>query len=214
MTTARKPVAIGERGYERIPFDEYRTPPAITNVLFENIFFPPGKILEPAAGAGDMAQAIRALGFECVTSDIRTGLGNDFEGLNFIGTLPPWPEAARCRHIVSNPPFSLAEQFIQRGLEMIKASRGTMAYLLPYDYDTAIVTRGYLFEPPFCAQLVIGERIRWLGLPTHDEDGHPKPNGRANHAWFVWRAGWEIFPIKIYRKFAMKSPGAHEPARD
>lgn len=198
---ARNSPAIGERGYERIEFDNYRTPPQVTKILFENINFPSpaasGNIWEPAAGSGDMAKVIKDYGYVCYTSDIRENLDHNSEGLDFVRSmlLPP-----RVQHVITNPPFNLADAFIERALSIIRQTGGMAAFLLPHAFDTALTSRGHLFAPPFYAKVPIGFRIRWLGLPTHDENGKPKPSPRENHAWYVWRAGYKELPVNIYRK--------------
>lgn len=173
---------IGERGYERIALDAYRTPAWVTAYLLSRVRFQ-GPIWEPAAGEGDMARVLSQYGFKVITSDIREGLGCDhaldFTAAHWTDT-PVAQEARRPKDVLTNPPFEHAEAFIRRGLELISVTGGKLALLLPFDYDTAVATRGDLFrDPRFAAKLVLQSRIRWVGLEQ-------KASPRQNHAWFVW----------------------------
>lgn len=107
----------GNTAYKRRESDFYPTPPDVTFALLDFLHlggypthgvstdpnFNHIKIWEPACGDGRMVDAIRSRGYECIGTDIQTG--TDFltakmpEGVNFI---------------ITNPPFSLAEDFIRR----------------------------------------------------------------------------------------------------
>ncbi len=192
---ARAP-KIGESGYARIEHDVYRTPAWVTEALLEEINLPPGLgvIWEPAAGDGDMARVLMTKAYRVITSDIRKDVAVDYV-FDFCGTewsaemisgRFPMPAA-----IITNPPYEHAETFITRSLSVIAESPGgILALLLPFEYDTALFTRGHLFRHPFFSMKIpLRQRIRWLGF----ED---KASPRQNHAWYVWDR-YNILPPTI-----------------
>ena len=79
--------------------------------------------------------------------------------------------------IITNPPYELAPEFIERALSLT-ASDGLVAMLLRTDFDHA-KSRQHLFQhPAFSKKLVLRKRIKWF----EDSKGQPS----FNHAWFVW----------------------------
>ncbi len=169
---------FGGEGYERIAHDAYRTPGWVTELLLKHVCFE-DVVWEPAAGEGHMAAVLRAHGLGVMTSDIRR-CGTDCDGEDFLGIWNTPLGRTDIRAIVTNPPFSHAEGFIRRGLEITAVTGGKVALLLAYEYDTALKARGDLFKKqPFACKIVLGQRIRWVGL---DDRASP----RQNHAWYVW----------------------------
>lgn len=86
--------------------DFYPTPPEATNAHLRFLNLPKDTVIwEPAAGEGDMVQAIWNWGYITLGTDIQFGY-------DFL-TEPMKP----CDWIITNPPFSLAEEFIKRCIE-------------------------------------------------------------------------------------------------
>jgi hypothetical protein len=104
---------------------------------------------------------------------------HDQEGIsiNFLTVIEPidGPHDA----IITNPPYELATEFIERSLAFQRAFRGIVAMLLRTDFDHA-KTRQHLFggHPAFAKKVVLTKRIKWF------EDSMGSPS--FNHAWFIW----------------------------
>lgn len=96
----------GNTAYKRNASDYYPTPWDVTQALLDYIHIPTGaKVWEPACGKGHMVQVLEANRL-CVTgTDIATG--TDF----LTAEMPKGTE-----WIITNPPFSLAEEFIETGI--------------------------------------------------------------------------------------------------
>jgi hypothetical protein len=71
---------------------------------------PPGRIWEPAAGAGKLVKTMRAAGREVVATDQPR--------LDYLTDAPPAGDIAA---IVTNPPFNKLDAFLTRGLEHLDA---------------------------------------------------------------------------------------------
>lgn len=172
-----KDPALYGSGYERIERDAYYTPAWCTEALLRHVKFS-GPIWEPAAGAGDMTRVLTAAGHDVASSDIAYGWAEYELGLyqlDFLTTALP----CNVVHIVTNPPYTLAREFIERALELTVKSGGKVAMLLRNEYDSA-ATRQHLFSkcPQFALKLVLTKRPRWFA----DEKASP----RHNFSWFVW----------------------------
>ena len=93
----------GNTAYKRVESDYYPTPPEVTQALCDTLHLPKGtKIWEPAAGEGYMVDVLKHNGYDVTATDIQSGV-------DFLTA-----EKRDCEWIITNPPFSLAEQFIER----------------------------------------------------------------------------------------------------
>jgi len=99
----------------RKPSDFYPTPPEVTEALLRHLKIPlPATIWEPACGEGHMSEVIASYGYNVVSSDLHdTGYGQACS--DFLTST-----CEICDWIITNPPFSLAEQFIRRCRELDK----------------------------------------------------------------------------------------------
>ena len=153
-----------DSGYERKERDTYETPAWVTEALLPHLR-ECRIIWEPAAGSGKMSRVLKGFAGTVISSDIAEG--KDFlTGEGFDGDA-----------IITNPPYELATEFIERAL-FLMASSGLVAMLLRTDFDHA-KSRQHLFQhPAFSKKLVLTKRIKWF----EDSKGQPS----FNHAWFVW----------------------------
>jgi len=157
-------------GYERKERDLYETPEWVTLALVPHILdlIPSKLIYEPAAGSGKMVSALVKGGFGVRSDDLSEG--RDFLSCWHLN----YPDEA----IVTNPPYELATEFIDRALALT-ASNGVVAMLLRTDFDHAKSRKGMFGEcSVFAKKLVLTKRIKWF----EDSKGQPS----FNHAWFIW----------------------------
>lgn len=154
-----------DSGYKRLKNDSYETPDWVTEALVP--FLPPAmnvwRLWECAAGKGGMAAVLRKAGYTVKASDITTG--TDF-----------LKSRARASWIITNPPYTLAQEFIEHALAHVD---GGVAMLLRTDYDHA-KERVHLFGkcPQFAAKIVLTTRIKWF------KKNVASPS--FNHAWYIW----------------------------
>lgn len=178
-----------EVGYERIEKDAYNTPPWCLEALAEHIDLAGLEIWEPAAGNGQMVEALRAAGATVHATDIHQYDGYKLDKV--IDFTSGRHRAERFDAIVTNPPYGprakLAEKFVEFGLRHIKRDGGFLALLLPNDFDAA-KTRRHLFTgcPYFAGKIVLTRRIVWFENPEKREA--PK----ENHSWAIWSRGRSV----------------------
>ena len=120
-----------ESGYQRKLLDQYETPTWVTLGLIPHLPEFTGKIWEPACGSGKMVAALRQAGFDVVGSDIT-------QGVDFLSQAPE----TRVSAVITNPPYVLARQFIERALYFDDTR--IVAMLLRTDFDHA-ASRAHLF---------------------------------------------------------------------
>ena len=158
-----------DSGYERIEHDAYETPAWVTHALVPHLPARIRSIHEPAAGSGKMVRALRSKLPDVFITEADIRAGEDFLDAHVVGA----------DAIITNPPYSVASEFIWRALELTAPDGGVVAMLLRCDFDHA-ASRRFMFSgcPAFDKKLVLTRRIRWI----EGSKGSPS----FNHAWFVW----------------------------
>lgn len=122
---AEKLQLTGGQGKEkRRDLDFYPTPPEVTIALMEFLksnvsdFRKSMTIWEPACGDGAMTEVIRRYGHVVVPTDIIEGNKYGFGGIDFLDPKVKYSVDA----IITNPPFSLSQQFIEKAVGLAPVS--------------------------------------------------------------------------------------------
>ena len=101
-------IACGNTAYKRAKNDFYPTPPEVTQSLMDFLGLCEDTVIwEPACGDGDMVRTLEQYGHKVIGTDIKTG--TDFLTAN---------KPQNVSFIITNPPFSPAKEFIEKGAEL------------------------------------------------------------------------------------------------
>ena len=159
--------------------DFYETPYTLTRKFLDVEYFnKDATVCEPACGDGAITRVLK----EYWSEDRITAYDKE---TNFL-----W-ETGTYDYIITNPPFSIAFEFIQRA-KMV--ARGKFALLLPLSYlhgkkryDEIYSDRNYGLEKVyvFTRYPMLGEKLR--------EDGKYN-TGMMVYAWYVWSNGYSGQP--------------------
>lgn len=153
--------------------DFYTTPrEAVESLLRVEQFA--GSIWEPACGTGNISRVLcERFGNEWIYSsdliDRGTGVQRDF--LQAIGE-------GGFDNIVTNPPFKLAQQFAEKGLQV---ARSKVALLLRLQFLEGERRRAFLEGSPLARVWVFSKRIS-----CHRNGDETLRGGMMAHAWFIW----------------------------
>jgi len=189
---------------DRVKDDYYATPPKATQVLLDNLDLSKCKtFLEPSCGEGHISKVLESNFKESkVFSTDLVNRGYGKTGINFLNI---FTEKVDC--VITNPPFKLAKEFIQKGLSL------SNKYVIMFAKIQLLegIGRKELFEkyPPKYIY-VFSNRVNPLrnGLAT-DEKGKPWASTMC-FAWFVWEVGFNEEPIVRWldsRNAKLKSEG-------
>ncbi|CAH1654955.1 conserved hypothetical protein [Hyphomicrobiales bacterium] len=110
---------------DRNKTDFYPTPWEVTRAIANFLFLDGVRVWEPACGEGHMSRELERCG-AIVTSTTLHDQGYGQTGVDFLTAEPP----AGCEWIITNPPFALAQQFIERAIALGLPS----AFLLKSQY--------------------------------------------------------------------------------
>jgi len=159
--------------------DFYETPYTLTRKFLDVEYFNKNStVCEPACGGGAITRVLK----EHWEDDKVTAYDQE---TNFL-----W-ETGEYDYIVTNPPFSIAFEFIQRAKLVAKSK---FAFLLPLSYlhgkkrfDEIYSDRTYGLEKVyvFTRYPMLGEALR--------EDGKYN-TGMMVYAWYVWTNGYSGLP--------------------
>lgn len=154
---------------QRKKSDFYETPYSITKQLLDVETFK-GSIREPACGNGAILKVLKHKGLKAAGSDIS-------KGFNFLESKD------KCDTIITNPPFSLAKEFI---LKSKKLARHKIAFLLPLSYLHGVDRYETVYsDTKFPLKKVwVFTRYPMLGDPLR-RDGKYR-TGMMVYAWYIW----------------------------
>lgn len=154
--------------------DLYETPPVAVEALLR-VEKLPSILWEPACGRGKIVKALQAAGHYVYASDL-VAYGDNNSGVDF---LMEWRVPHKAEAIITNPPFKLAEEFVEHALtlcpKVIMLLR--LAFLeserRSHLLDSGALARVYAFRK----RLPMMHRDGWEGR---------KANSGMAFAWFVW----------------------------
>ena len=162
----------GNTNKKRSKSDFYQTPYAITRRLLEVEKFE-GHILEPACGAGAITAILKEAGYDDVTAyDLL------LDGKDFLA------ETRKFDAIVTNPPFSLAKEFILKACEI--APR--FAFLLPLSYLQGQARYNEIWS----AREILEKVYIFTRYPLLS--AHIRPDGKYETAMMAY--AWYIFDTR------------------
>lgn len=126
LAQARIDRAIKEEG------DYYATHPPMVERFISRVSekYELGRILEPACGGGHISMVLEDYLYEVESTDLfDRGFGNT--GLNFLERTELFEGS-----IITNPPYSLTDEFVKKAIEIQKGT-GIIAMLLQLQWITA-----------------------------------------------------------------------------
>lgn len=113
-------IAASMAKWARKPADLYPTPTDCTYSLLPHIahLLPANaKIWEPACAEGQMVAPLREFGYNVMATDLRPEVTGGAGGIDFLGEDTTY-HGMDYDGVMTNPPFTAAEQFIRRALKV------------------------------------------------------------------------------------------------
>ena len=154
--------------------DFYATPPVAVEALLR-VEQLPHSIWEPACGDGAIVNVLRAHGHDVYATDlVERGCPDSYPEIDFL-----MESKCPCEAIVTNPPFKLAEEFLERSLELCPR----VVFLLRLAFLES-ERRSYLLDQGWLARVWVFRKR----LPMMNRAGWEgrKANSGMCFAWFVF----------------------------
>ncbi|WP_142810680.1 class I SAM-dependent methyltransferase [Tepidiphilus olei] len=172
----------------RDAMDNYPTPGIAVEALLERESFD-GTVWEPACGSGNIARYFPG----CIATDIRYDNIYGEKGVDFL------KEWRTVDHIITNPPYRLAQEFVEHALE---CARKKVAMLCKLAFLEGKSRYEMFKNHPLKKVYVFSNR-----LPLTKESETRKQSSMIPFAWFVWdkdysgqtSIDWILIPNKKIR---------------
>jgi hypothetical protein len=172
-----KSAQAGQHSYKERGEDVYETPACAVDALLK-IEKLPWKIWEPACGPGAIVRVLEAHGHQVFATDLHP-YGCGLSGIDFLTAGHRAVDA-----VVTNPPYQLAQQFVEKALEfcplVIMLLR--LAFLESERRTRILEFSGLARIHVFRNRLPMMHRRGWDG---------PKASSAIPFAWFVWERGYK-----------------------
>lgn len=184
-------LAGGNPETKRVDNDYYATNPKALNMLLDK--YPiKGSCLEPCVGGGHLAEVIKSrVDKNCVCLDlVYRGYPDTIEH-DFL----TWKSPKKFDCIITNPPYSLGEEFIRKSLSLLKDG-GTCAMFLKIQFLEG-AKRKELFDkfPPKYIYVFSNRIDVWNnGNPVDPKTGKRWANTMC-FAWFIWEKNSTTEPV-------------------
>ena len=163
-------------------------------MLLTNYPFHAATILEPCVGGGHIVNAVND--FFVNKRDI-TCLDLVDRGYpnTIVQDFLTWKTDKKFEGIITNPPFSLAQEFIEKGMELL-TDNGQMAMFLKIQFLEG-AKRKELFEkyPPKYIYVFRNRMATWNNGLEKDPKTGKRWATTMCHAWFIWEKGSKSEPI-------------------
>lgn len=187
MSRTKKPVRVNSP-------DVYESPTwsveAIKQYLVDKTLMPghgrPLRVLEPGAASGNIVRAVKSILPGSVSHIDAVELRPEcYDDLNqcadgvYIGDFLTMGDRLPYDIIIGNPPYSLAREFIEKGMSLLREG-GAMYYLLRINY-VAPKCRKDLLRSNYPDMLVLSRR------PSFTNGG----SDGCEYAWYVWHKPFE-----------------------
>ena len=177
---------------ERANYDYYATPYQATEMLLDEVKFS-GDFLEPCVGGGHIVDVIKryypdecVYGVDIVDRGYPNTLVADFLKHDFLGQ--------KFDNVVTNPPFSLAQEFLEKSMEVVNDG-GKIAMFLKIQFLEGAKRREMFKKyPPKYIYVFVKRQAPWNNGSPVDEKGKPWSSTMC-FAWFVWEKGFTGEPV-------------------
>lgn len=186
-------LAGGNSEYGRVDNDFYATDPKAVEMLLNTNINLGKEILEPCVGQGHIISTLLAYdpNIHVTTIDL---VDRDYPNTivtDFLTWKPPYKYSA----IVTNPPYSLAKEFIEKGMECL-CNGGYMCMFLKIQFLEG-AKRKELFDkyPPKYIYVFRNRMPTWNNGQPKDPKTGKKWATTMCHAWFIWEKGSTSEPI-------------------
>lgn len=196
MTTNSKPLGArlaGDSGAKRSALDFYQTPVEDVEKFLQKSGLVPntGIVLEPSAGLGNISMTVSRLrpGATVVSGDIEQ---REFP-LHYVNDFLQQQFKKEVNCVITNPPFSHALEFVERGLEICNG-------------DVIMLLKLAFLETKERRPLLLRGHLREVWIPAgrincYAPDAPVSSTGRRENsstmalAWFVFNRNYQGDPV-------------------
>ena len=170
-------LACNHRSNDVAEHDYYATEPIAMEKLCDAFQFHKN-IWEPACGEGHLSKVLESRGYDVISTDlIDRGFGG-YEPLDFLQT----NECNLKEDIITNPPYSLANDFVKKALDTV-ADGYFVAMFLKLTFVSSKGRKELFRNNPPKTIYAFSERVECA------KNGKFEGKRGVDYAWFIWQKG-------------------------
>ena len=184
-------IAGGSSLRGREEHDYYATPYESTRALFARVSFEGDHFLEPCCGGGHICRVIKETYPNAqITAIDKYDRGYGETGIDFLTYTPN----ELYDNVITNPPFVLAQEFIEHSLELVRDG-GKVAMFLKIQFLEGVKRKSFFDKnPPRYIYVFRARQSPWLSGNPVDEKGKPWSSTMC-FAWYIFEKGFIGEPI-------------------
>lgn len=168
----------------RVQNDYYATNPEAVKMLFDQYAFNAQTILEPCVGGGHIANTVNTY-FEGEKNITCLDLVDRGYPGTIITDFLDYQTDKKYEGIITNPPFSLAQEFIEKSIELLDDT-GQIAMFLKIQFLEGIKRKTFFEKfPPKYIYVFRSRMATWNNGKSLDPNGKRWATTMC-HAWFIW----------------------------
>lgn len=195
MSLSGGKLAGGNPENGRVDNDFYATNPKAVKMLLDQYKINGNNILEPCVGMGHISNAIKEYYKENNNLQIT---GVDLVDRGYPNTIVTdflqWNTDKKYDAIISNPPYSLAKEFIEKSFDCI-TENGIIAMFLKLQFLEGAKRKEFFEQyPPKYIYVFRNRMATWNNGNEFDSNGKRWATTMC-HAWFIWENGSKTEPI-------------------
>lgn len=199
MKLSGSQIAGGNPVHARVENDFYATNPKAVKMLLDAYPLTIKEFLEPCVGQGHIVKAVEEWCAERGYTINATCI--DIVDRGYVGVQQQdfltWESEQKYDTIITNPPYSLAREFAEKGLSLLKDA-GTMALFLKIQWLEGGERSGrekfFAETPPKYVYVFKHRMATWNNGEEINLETQKMWATTFTHAWFVWEKGWNGEP--------------------
>ena len=195
ITLAGGKIAGGNPEHGRVENDYYATNPKAVEMLFERYEVRGNTFLEPCVGGGHIAKAVDKLIGDKLEETTYLDIVDRGYPNTIVKDFLQYKTNKRYDIIISNPPYSLAQEFIEKSLSLLSSKGHCIMFLKLQFLEGA--KRKEFFEkyPPKFIYVFRNRMATWNSGNEFDPNTGKRWATTMCHAWFIWEKGSNTEPI-------------------